>query len=92
MSRSKEENLVLYAFTTLKIQQQYSDDVDATTREEYFAGRNLKKKFKGSCETKLVASVSFSLNDQNLTDPPINCLTNVIYEQSLSKAALTFSN
>ena len=61
----------MYAFTTLLIQQRYSDDVDATTtREEYFAGPNLKKKFKGSCETKLVASVLSSLKDQNLTDPP----------------------
>ena len=47
-----------------------TDDVDATTMEEYFAGSNLKKKFKGSCETKLVASMSSSLKDQNLTDPP----------------------
>ena len=57
----KEENLVLYVFTTLLIQWQYSDDVDATTTEEYFAGPNLKKKFKGSCETKLVASMLSSL-------------------------------
>ena len=70
MSWSKEENLVLYAFTTLLIQQRYSDDVDNTTTEEYFAGPNLKKKFEGSCETKSVASVSSSLKDQNLTDPP----------------------
>ena len=70
MSWSKEENLGLYASTTLLTQQQYSDDVDATTTEEYFAGPNLKKKFKGSCETKLVANVSSALKDQNLTDPP----------------------
>ena len=70
MSWSKEENLVLYAFTTLLIQCQYSDDVDATTTEEYVAGLNLKKKFKGSCETKLVASMLSSLKDQNLTDRP----------------------
>ena len=57
----KEENLVLCVFTTLLIQWQYSDDVDATTTEEYFAGPNLKKKFKGSCETKLVASMLSSL-------------------------------
>ena len=70
MSWSKEEKLVLCVFTTLLIQRRYSDDVDATTTEEYFAGPNLKKKFKGSCETKLVPSVSSSLKDQNLTDPP----------------------
>ena len=44
--------------------------VDATTMEEYFVGLNLKKKLKGSCETKLVASVLSSLKDQKLTDPP----------------------
>ena len=70
MSWSKEENLVLYAFTTLSIEQRYCDDVDATTMEEYFVGLNLKKKLKGSCETKLVASVLSSLKDQKLTDPP----------------------
>ena len=70
MSWSKEENLVLYAFTTLLMQWWYNDDIDATTTEEYFVGPNLKKKFKESCETKLVASVSASLKDQNLTDPP----------------------
>ena len=61
----KEENLVLYVFTTLLIQWQYSDDIDATTTEEYFAGPNLKKKIKGSCDTKLVADVLSSLKIRN---------------------------
>ena len=87
----KEENLVLYVFTTLLIQWQYSDDVDATTMEEYFAGPNLKRKIKGSCETKLVASVLSSLKIRNW-QTPLTCLTNIICEQSLSKASLTSSN